>query len=226
MADRSSPENYTLWHKVKKHILDPNTTNSNCLVVCAICDDKKLDILGLGAPTTHQLPPAHHSPSPAPTPESYEKETGVLLPCGHMFCKTCWGLYSEPRLNQHPGTNNPLPYRCPTCRFELRFSICGCAIKAVDIPPHDDVAMQSFGKGDHSSPSNFFADVPLTVHETAKKPKHLRVTRICAPCRLVRLDIYFPRMYRAFDAPPDSQSAELREILRPARENRETFLEN
>ncbi|KAK4200970.1 hypothetical protein QBC40DRAFT_325274 [Triangularia verruculosa] len=96
-------------------------------VRCYICQDQTSEIAhpALATLTTANAndPNAAASSSSSEETEPPNSQTGVVLPCGHMFHASCWEPYPAtagfPLLLPH---GNSPPLLCPHCRISLVFT--------------------------------------------------------------------------------------------------------
>jgi hypothetical protein len=96
-------------------------------VRCPICTTTQLSIRGL-----HLYKPD----DPADLPDL---GPGVVLICGHMFCKPCWEAHvaSHDALVEEAEEEIPV-LSCPICRVELYHFECGCDIPPMEMPIHPE----------------------------------------------------------------------------------------
>ncbi|KAK5652193.1 hypothetical protein OQA88_10690 [Cercophora sp. LCS_1] len=127
--------NFTLWHQARDfHLADP--TNNTPNAECAICYTT-LRIL-----------------RPANAPVEDDSDEASVFPCGHMICGACWVSFTrnyQSRVESYDGSAAPPQYRCPYCKFNLKY-INACHALA------------------HKAPEHAFLDihVPKTIPEGAK----------------------------------------------------------
>jgi hypothetical protein len=96
-------------------------------VRCPICTTTQLSIRGLHL---------YESDDPADLPDL---APGVVLICGHMFCKPCWDAHVQQHDAMVEEADEEVPVlSCPVCRVELYHDKCGCFIPPLDMPMHPD----------------------------------------------------------------------------------------
>ncbi|KAK0744923.1 hypothetical protein B0T21DRAFT_429889 [Apiosordaria backusii] len=109
----SNRRELTLFHHLRKYLLLSARSKSRRpipLIKCNICRSDQFEI------TTPATPVEIVSSSPIPEgDESLSCQTGIVLPCGHMFHYDCWTPYPEMFLPDRP-------VYCPACHFRLVFS--------------------------------------------------------------------------------------------------------
>ncbi|KAK4102229.1 hypothetical protein N658DRAFT_506433 [Parathielavia hyrcaniae] len=172
--DPDTREEEPLFHNLVHAMMgtnnrDPQSTNTNAaaastttippFVRCPICTTTQLSIRAL---------PLHHPTNPTDLPDL---APGMVLLCGHMFCKPCWALHmaqytaattannnntsggSTPADDDHENNRSPPPNPpphpplcCPMCRVELRHPVCGCRVGALEMPinPYDPGAREKY----------------------------------------------------------------------------------
>jgi len=175
-----------LWDQVVKHILNPDENKPPAHVVCPICLEAQLDILGLDSPQVDKL----------------HAEAGVALFCGHMLCAPCWEshrkrfeLLSEDEDEDEDKCEDEC-IDCPVCGMLLEMSVCECQCKAAPLPGNNDTPILC-------NIEDILRDaVPPTVPEAGIE--NVRPD-ICSPCRqhgLARLVPYLDALINNPQNPP------------------------
>ncbi|RFU75711.1 hypothetical protein TARUN_6470 [Trichoderma arundinaceum] len=127
-------DNY--WPTVRQYINNGGhggTNQARIKVSCPICRDE-LPVRGLD-----------------PSPELLQHEGGVVIGCGHIFCRTC--LTQTFRAQGEEARKRS----CPVCRAEMECQRCGLQGRAVDIP-------KAHGN------AHDFEELPRTVPEGGDQP--------------------------------------------------------
>jgi len=132
-------------------------------VRCPICTLTQLSIRGA------QI---YRSPDPEERASLPEFAPGVVLICGHMVCKPCWGQlkWHHDTATGHIDSDGEVPpVRCPVCRTELAHPGCGCPIDAVEMPKHprDPTASAEYREqwgGHHCYVDGWAANFPRTLN--------------------------------------------------------------
>ncbi|KAH6606956.1 hypothetical protein Trco_006109 [Trichoderma cornu-damae] len=126
------------WPTVRQYINNgghEGAKGARTKAVCPICRDE-LPVRGLD-----------------PSQELLQHEGGVVIGCGHIFCRSC--------LTQTFRAQNEEQRKrsCPVCRAEMECQRCGLQGRAIDIPKA------------HGNASDF-DQLPRTVPEGGNQPDH------------------------------------------------------
>jgi hypothetical protein len=165
-------DDFTLWHEVKNRILNP-TPNRDARVVCPICKDKQLTIVGIGSPLTWTVD---------------RDGPGIVTPCGHMFCADCWKDHEantkdleESRRELDDG--GEALFACPVCWTDLHFPACLCPFAVNKLPTPADYQIFVEENGPSSLASYLQREAALTFPELgADRPER------CFTCFRMQFD--------------------------------------
>ncbi|KAK0616636.1 hypothetical protein B0T14DRAFT_568220 [Immersiella caudata] len=116
-------EDFAVWHQVKNRILNPNP-NSDARVVCDICKDTQLTIVGISSSLASAID---------------REGPGIVTPCGHMFCADCWKNHEANTKDWEENVSvdddrDEDRYACPKCREDLHFPACLCPYGVNKLP--------------------------------------------------------------------------------------------
>ncbi|KAK4446978.1 hypothetical protein QBC34DRAFT_382782 [Podospora aff. communis PSN243] len=231
MATSLGNDGLVLWHTVKQHIFHAGPDTDDVFARCSICHHAHLDIWGL----------------PDVSGGEFDTRPGVVLPCGHMFCKPCWTDWENWAVN--PDNDNAAPLSCAQCRHLMSSSLCGCKHPACDLPTRasQEPLLTLANMTSQTPPKwtpvsyDFFhgVGIPPTLGELVMPDELVPALRLragfdseeslflCCQCRDLRIDTIRDFVERLMQEPPNGLPGWVNDIFAADRANphtRRTFL--